>query len=181
MFNIDRGWRQHLGMKCATVPEYTIRVIWLALMLARRIGNVHEAKVMKMAMVHDLPETRTSDLSYDQKVYVKENEEQAAQDIFESTSLTDYFDVLKEYMARESIESQIVKDADNLDIDIELKELDERGSKAPVKWVNNRRLVREEKLYTQVAKDFWDDLQGADPADWHLHSNKWRQIPGAGK
>lgn len=28
--NMQRGWRQHLGMDCANVHDHTIRVIWLA-------------------------------------------------------------------------------------------------------------------------------------------------------
>lgn len=180
--NVPRGWRQHLGMDCASDLEHTMRVVFLALMLARHEGGADEAKILKMALVHDLPETRVSDHSIVQKVYVTNiDEDRAAKDMFQDTSVADYLDVFREYERRECIEAKIVKDADNLDVEIELKELEERGSKMPEKWKKNRILVREEKLYTQAAKDFWDAMQGSDPSSWHMVMNKWVQVPSAGK
>ena len=88
---------------------------------------------------------------------------------------------LEEYEKRETIEAKIVKDADNLDIDIELKELEERGSQMPKKFAWNRRMVRDEKLYTQSARDLWDAIQTSDPASWHTAANKWVKMPNAGK
>lgn len=178
--NLDRGWRQHLAMKCASVPEHTMRVVWLALIIARKEGNVDENKIIKMALVHDLAEARVSDLSYVQKVYVKADEEQAGHDLFKGTILEDYTNVLKDFEDRLSLEAKIVKDADNLDLDIELRELAERGSKLPEKWQKFRRMVRDEKLHTLSAKNLWDELQNSDPADWHLNVNKWLRIPDAG-
>ena len=181
--NVPRGWRQHLGMDCASDLEHTMRVVFFALMLARHEGgSVDEAKVIKMALVHDIPETRVSDHSIVQKVYVTNiDEDRAARDMFQDTALADYLDVFREFEKRDCIEAKIVKDADNLDVEIELKELEERGSKMPEKWKKNRILVREEKLYTQAAKDFWDALQSSDPSSWHMVMNKWMQVPDAGK
>ena len=180
--NVERGWRQHLGMECASDPEHSFRVAFLALMLARKEGVKDEGKIIKMALVHDLAETRVSDHSYIQKVYVTSDEDRAAKDLFAGVSLGDLCsDILAEYEARKTPEAKIVKDADNLDVDLELKELDERGSKLPAKWVGTRRLVRDKKLYTESAKKFWDELQKADVASWHLVANKWEKIPDAGK
>ena len=53
--NQARGWTQQTGMKCASVLEHTVRVIFLALLLARKEGVKNEEKIMKMALVHDLP------------------------------------------------------------------------------------------------------------------------------
>jgi len=179
--NVPRGWRQHLGMDCASVLEHTIRVIWLALLIARGEGVKDEAKVMKMALLHDLAESRTSDLSYVQKVYVREDEQRALQDTLNGTSLTDLAAVAEEFHRRDSIEAKIVKDADNLDVDLELRELEERGSKLPAKWQGFRKMIRNEKLYTQAAKDLWDQLQTVDVASWHMTANKWLKLPNAGK
>jgi len=127
--NLQRGWEQHFGMKCASIPEHTIRVIWLALIIARREGGADENKIIKMGLVHDISETRTADQSYVQKVYVEADEDKSAKDLFSNTNLEDFYeDALLEYEKRESLEAKIVKDADNLDIDMELKELEERGS-----------------------------------------------------
>lgn len=180
--NVPRGWRQHLGMDCASDLEHTMRVAYLALMIARYEGITDEAKILKMALVHDIPETRVSDHSIVQKVYVTNiNETKAAKDMFDRTSLSDFTDVFDEFEKRECIESKIVKDADNLDIDLELKELEERGSKMNEKWHSNRVLVHEKKLYTQTAKAIWEEIQNSDPSSWHMVMNKWIQIPNAGK
>jgi putative hydrolase of HD superfamily len=179
--NVQRGWRQHFGVDCANDLEHTMRVAWLALILARREGQGDEATILKMALSHDLAETRTSDHSYVQKVYIDEKEEAALHDLFDGTKVSDFETVARTYKRRDSIEAKLVKDADNLDVDIELKELEERGHQLPSKWRELRKKVRDEKLYTQAARDLWDELQTSDPAAWHIAANKWVKIPDAGK
>lgn len=180
--NMDRGWKQHLGMSCANVLGHSMRVAFLALALARKEGVQDEEKILKMALVHDITETRTSDLSYVQKVYVKEDDGKAVQDVFADTIYKDiFYNIWQEYEARESVEAKIVKDADNLDIDLELKELAMRGAKHPEKWSKNRKMMRDNKLYTDAARELWDAIQSSDTEDWHMVANKWNHIPDAGK
>jgi putative hydrolases of HD superfamily len=180
--NVPRGWRQHLGFDVASDLEHTIRLIWIALIISRMEGKGDENKIIRMALVHDMPETRVSDLSYVQKVYVKADEEKAADDMFKDTIVNDFREILHDYEKRESIESKIVKDADNLDVDLELKEIEEMGSKLPAKWEKlNRRMVRDQKLYTESAKKLWDEIQASDPSNWHRNMNKWITDPNAGK
>ncbi|MGH7141755.1 MAG: HD domain-containing protein, partial [Minisyncoccia bacterium] len=149
MKNVDRSWSQMLGMKCATNLEHSFRVAFVALLIARREAAAHRAKgiseekILKMALIHDLPEARTQDLHYIGKVYASTNDEKAAADLFAGTTFRDLNeDILHEYERRESFEARAIKDADNLDVDIELKELEERGSALPKKWAANRRIVR---------------------------------------
>jgi len=144
-------------------------------------GGADENVIIKMAMVHDIGETRVSDLNYIQKVYVKPDEESAARDLFAGTLFSDFEDVLNWYEARDSLEAKLVKDANNLDVDIELKELANRGSQLPKKWEQNRLMVRNTKLYPSAAKTFWNELQSSDPASWHLSANKWERMPDVGK
>ncbi len=180
--NVPRGWRQHLGFDVASDLEHTIRLIWLALIISRMEKVGDENMIIKMALVHDAPETRVSDLSYVQKVYVTADEHRAADDMFEGTIVKDYRKIIEEYEKRDSIEAKIVKDADNLDIDLELKEIEEMGSKLPLKWTpDNRKLVRDQKLYTESAKKLWDEIQTSDPSNWHRKMNKWLTDPNAGK
>src|SRR6185436_17031276 len=75
------------------------------------------------------------------------------------------------------------KAADNLDVDVELKELATRGSvfAESEQTRDTRRLIRNEKLYTQSAKDMWDAIQESDPDSWHAKSNKWYRLAHAGK
>jgi len=179
--NMDRGWRQQLGVDCANDMEHTLRVLWLALILARKHGGLNEDLIMRMALAHDLAETRVSDLAYVQKVYVKADEESALKDTLAGTLLEDFTEIQKQYESRDSMEAKIVKDADNLDVEVELKELAERGHQLPKKWQGLRQFVRDEKLHTDVAKEFWDEIQNSNPADWHLGTNKWVKMPETGR
>ena len=131
--------------------------------------------------MHDLVESRTTDLSYVQKMYCTSDEFKAADHMTDGTSLRDFNDIFIEYEKRESMEAKIVKDADNMDIDFELKEIEEKGSKLPKKWEQFRKQVFEEKLYTDSAKEMWELLREVDVSDWHVKANKWVHDPSAGK
>ena len=180
--NVPRGWRQHLGFDVASDLEHTYRLIWLALIISRMEKKGDENMIIKMALVHDLAETRTSDHSYVQKVYVTADESRAADDMFKDTIFGDFRKTLEQYEKRDSIEAKIVMDADNLDVDLELKEIEELGSKLPQKWAkNNRKFVRDEKHYTESAKKLWDEIQTSDPSNWHRSMDKWLTDPSAGK
>ncbi len=178
--NMARGWTQHVGMRTASVPEHTYRMMWIALLLAKAEG-ADETKVLRMTFVHDIVETRISDLSYVQKVYVHADEEQAAAEIFTGTSFGDYKDILDEYERRECLEAKIVKDADNLDITLEMRELEGRGSEVAKRWLKEMRPMVREKLYTDSARELWDALLAAKIDDWHMETNKFLRQPNAGK
>lgn len=183
--NIPRAWIQHLGVPCASNLEHTMRVVFLALLIARKEGKKgnmsDENVIIKMALAHDLPETRTADLAYVHKVYTDTHDARAAHDLFAGTSFKDFEKIHGKYEKRDSIEAKIVKDADNLDIDIELKEFEERGHTLPAKWKKMRKFVRDKKLYTKAAKTLWDRLQKANVSQWHMDTNKWKKMPHAGK
>ena len=69
-----------MGMDCANILEHTFRVMFLALAIARGEKVKDEEKIIKMAMIHDLGESRTGDPNYVQKVYVNSNESRALKD-----------------------------------------------------------------------------------------------------
>jgi len=179
--NLERSWRQMLGVSVANDLEHMARLSFLALILARAEGVKDEEKILKMVMVHDLAETRTGDGNYTHKVYVKTDDARATHDILSGTMLSDLLEIYEEYELRQSKEAQIVKDADNLDVDIELRELEERGSQLPKKWRKFRRFVRNKKLYTKSARKLWDLLQMSNPSSWHLAANKWLKVKNAGR
>lgn len=180
--NLERTWQQFMGSGCASVLEHTYRVMYLSLLIARGEGFKDEEKIIKMALVHDVAEVRTGDTNYLTAVYTKKNDAKAVHDTFEGTRLSDFHsEILEEYESRKTLASKIVKDADNLDVDIELQEMKEKGSVIAEKMDKTRRLIRDEKLYTETAKKIWDELQSSDPASWHLRANKFVKIKNAGK
>ena len=96
--------------------------------------------------------------------------------VFQGTMLEkEVIALLNEYNERQSLEAKIVKDADNLDVDLELKELVKIGDSAAIGMRKGHRpIVRAKKLYTKAAKKMWDDIQKTDPNAWHQHlTDKW--------
>jgi putative hydrolase of HD superfamily len=165
----QRSWSQFLFPDAASNTDHTFRVIWTALALARRENLPNTEKVLKMALVHDLPESRTGDTNYLSRQYVSENNSQAIADIFAETILEEEFTaLLKEYEQRESMEAKIVKDADNLDVDMELAEAMAMGNPLLEKFQEHRKLVYD-MFYTESAKELWTEIQSADPHAWHLN------------
>lgn len=177
---IQRTWVQFLTPQFANLAEHHFRVMWLALTIATREGAEDTGRVAKMALVHDVAESRTGDVHYLSRQYVERNEELGLKDMLADTVLEEEFIQLwQEYEARKSLEAKVVKDADNLEVDMELAEQAAMGNKVDQLFAETRKTVAETKLYTQTARNIWDVIQDSDPHDWHrlgrnrLNSGDW--------
>jgi hypothetical protein len=118
-----------------------------------------------------LPESRSTDTNYLTRQYVTRHEEKAQIDVFNDTTLgEEMIEILKEYSERKTIESQIVKDADMLDQDIEMQELAHEGNKTVLPWKKNRATGRYPHWYTKAGKDLQRLISTSDPSLWHSDS-----------
>lgn len=150
--HMPRQWNRFGGIPFANLADHHFRVAWIALALAKYEGGNQE-KILKMALIHDIAESRTNDVDYISRQYTERNEELAAKDMLEGTKLSDdMLQILHEYEERESLESRIVKDADNLDVDFELSEQAANGVDIGKIWGDNRKNVVRKTLYTETAK-----------------------------
>ena len=151
---IDRTWKQFFGQEVSNDAEHTFRVAWIALTLARYEEGVNYEKLLKMALLHDLAESRTGDATSLQKKYTKRKELEAVRDIFSGTvhekEMTELFE---EYEKRETIEARLVKDADHLDVDLELREMGVKGSPLEKLWSSYRKGEARSHLHTKRAKE----------------------------
>jgi len=179
---IDRMWRRFHTTSFANLADHHFRVFWIAMTIAANEKDIDTGKIAKMALLHDIAESRAGDVDYLARQYVIRNEELAAQDMLAGTSIEqEFYSLWEEYEARETLESKIVKDADNLDVDFELAEQAASGSPLKDNWQNNREFVAEEKLYTQTAKNLFQQLIKANPHAWHMNgrnrrnSGDWRK------
>ncbi len=178
---LQRNWKQFLGPQFQNITEHTIRVIWISLILAKKENVTNTEKIMKLALVHDIAESRTGDTQYVSRLYNEQDEDQAIKDIFQDTLLAEEFMALaEEYEKRESPESKIVKDADILDVDLELQEQSKMGCSLREEWKPQRNAVYN-TLYTESAKEFWKEIRQANPHDWHLSKNRlthgdWKDV-----
>ena len=165
--HIERAWRQYFGIDVANDLEHSVRVAFTALLISRMEGKeVDEGMVFKMALVHDLAESLTGDLTPVQKRYLKVDEDRAVEDMFGDTSFADFIPLISRYKERKCLESQYVKDADNLDVHLEMHELEELGHHMIEHWKLGRLKMRNEKFYTKSAGEIWDAIQGSRPSTW---------------
>lgn len=117
------GWAVHGVPNCESVADHSHGVAFVALLLTELIpGDFDRAKVLTMAVLHDLPECVTGDLSLGGSRLLpggaKAQAEQAAM-----TELLDGHDfgvrwrqVWDEFEAQATPEARLVRDADRIDL-----------------------------------------------------------------
>lgn len=166
---VKRMWRRFFHSEVANVAEHTLRVAWIALAIAKREGSVDEEKILKMAILHDISESRTGDVDYVSRQYVERKEELAIKDILGDTIFgKEYEELWRECEERKTKEAKIIKDADNLEVSLELREqLIQPISSLLAK--GRERLVKL-RLYTKTARDYWKLINHIDPNDWHSNT-----------
>jgi putative hydrolase of HD superfamily len=123
--HIQRTFRYSVG--ASSVAEHTLRVCYTAMILAR-MEKADLLRTLQIALMHDVPEIRTGDPNPWQKPYVTTHTEKAAEDMLTGTTLEDMIPVIASYEKRDSLEAQIVKDADMIECEMEMLELKETGS-----------------------------------------------------
>jgi len=181
--NVPRAWQQILTGKVQNISEHLFRVTIIAWIIAIA-EKADTEKVIKMALIHDMCESRAGDIAFMHRDYVIRHEELAAEHMFKDTLLEKESEsLLKEYEDRLSLEAKIVKDADNLDVDLELKELSKIGDSGAMGMQKHHRpTIRAKKLYTKTAKKMWDDIQKINPNAWHESlTGKWVQSKKSAK
>jgi putative hydrolase of HD superfamily len=178
---IPRAWIQMIP-DMANLAEHHLRVIWLALIISRQEKVKNLEKVMLMALIHDIAESRTGDVHYLSRQYTTRNEKLAMEDILQQTSEVSLLKLWAEYEDKKTLEAKIVKDADNLDVDLELKESEFRGNKLPAIFNKDHRKLIGRNLYTKTGKKLWQLIQTSNPHDWHLkgrnryNAGDWKKL-----
>lgn len=180
---MQRTWRQFLNPDFANISEHIFRVAWIALILAKRENVKNTDKLLKMALVHDIPESRTGDVNYISRQYTERKEHNAIRDMLKDTTLEEEFiELWEECEKKETIEAKIIKDADNLDVDFELQEQAAKGESIKEALKEVREHVGTNKLYTESAREIYQALKNSNPNDWHTKGNNrfnggdWKKI-----
>lgn len=167
--HMRRMWERFLSPDFQNNTEHSFRVAWIALVLSAQEKTGDHEKILKMALVHDLPESRCGDVDYIARQYTVRDERAAVADMFGATSLGEEIVALfHEYEKRECIEAKIVKDADNLDVQFELREQKARGHEIHGIWKEGRDKMVFPKLFTESARQMWREIDDSNPFDWHL-------------
>ena len=168
---IQRQWvRFHLP-GVANLAEHHFRVAWIALVIAKYEKCTDTDTILKMALIHDVSESRTGDVDYIARQYVERYEDQGIQDIFANSDLSkEMVQLWRDYEKRDSLAAKIVKDADNLDVDLDLREQGAQGNKLEKHWTKQRKFVGTNKMYTATGKKLHTLIWTTSPHDWHIKS-----------
>ena len=169
-----------LGTGDQTVAEHINRVSYIGYMLALMDGKVDISKVLQMCLLHDISETRISDLNYVHQKYVERKEAEAHKDITNSIPFGNLmFDLIEEYEERKTKESILIKDADNLEWILALKEQADTGNTRALLWIksaikrlktpNAKAIVKE--IMTTDSNDWWFDKK-SQKSKWWVNRNK---------
>jgi putative hydrolases of HD superfamily len=166
-----------LGSGQQSVAEHEHRVVYVGWVLATLEG-ADVAKVMKMCLLHDLAEARTSDLNYVHQKYAHADEEAAIRDLASTLVFGDeMLAILNELKERKTKEALITKDADQLEWLLSLKEQVDIGNSRAATWIPSavKRLKTEhaqilaEQILQTGSDDWWfTDKEG----DWWVNRDK---------
>lgn len=164
------GYR-FLGSGRQSVAEHLFRTALIGYCLCRLRGVGDPLKVVLMCLAHDLPETRTGDQNYVYKRYVEVKEEEALGDMVRGTPLEEFLDLLREFNRGETEEAMICRDADQLDLILELKEQKDLGNPYASEWLKYalKRLKTPEGRRLGEAileREFCDWWFSKDDEDW---------------
>ncbi|RLB19158.1 MAG: phosphohydrolase [Deltaproteobacteria bacterium] len=154
---------QFLGSGSESVADHSFRTAVIGYVLAARHSKADGQKVLLMCLFHDLPEARTGDHNYVNKRYVQVAEERAAADLVSNLGFgAEIFQLIQEFNQGETVEARLAKDADQLDLILELKEQKDLGNPYAGEWLSYalKRLTSTEAI--QLASEIME----TDSTDW---------------
>lgn len=168
---------QFLGSGSESVAEHSFRATILGYVLATMENGADIDKTVRMCLFHDLPEARTGDHNYVNKKYVTVNEEKAIRDQTRDLPFAgDIVNLTREFRAATTLEARIAKDADQLDLILELKGHQDSGNPNAKEWL----VYALERLCTDSGKTLGREIMASksdswwfdNDADWWVNGGK---------
>jgi len=158
-----RSGFQFLGSGSESVAEHVLRTIFIGYTLCKLDPEVNEARVLKLCLVHDLPETRTGDMNYVNKKYVEVNEKKAVDELAQTLSFGEEIrSAINEFNEKKTRESLVAHDADQLALILQLKEYSDLGNKYGQEWI----AFAVKRLCTDTAKRLAEVITETDSSEW---------------
>jgi putative hydrolase of HD superfamily len=164
---IPRAGLQYLRSAISeNAAEHTFYVTIISWLLAN-LEKINEEKVIKMALIHDLAETRGGEMNLINKFYNQpRNEPKIIKEISKDHNLKNFKieKLFQEFFEERSLEAKIVKDADILAGMLLEKETLDLGNKKAERWL----IVSLSKLKTKFGKELGRLLIKTDSDLWWL-------------
>ena len=131
-----RSGFQFLGSGCESVAEHILRTLYIGYVLCKMDPEADERKVLRLCLMHDLPEARTGDLNYVNKKYVNVDEKKAVRELAEPLFFgAEIEESIDEFNERETKEALLARDADQLSLILQLKECGDLGNRYSREWI----------------------------------------------
>lgn len=172
-----RSGYQFLGSGGESVADHSFRTAIIAYVLASETADADVNKVVLMCLFHDLAEARTGDQNYVNKRYVEVDEESAIRDQVQDLLFGDQIiSLTEEFNNAETLEARLSKDADQLDLILDLKEQLDLGNSYARDWLH----YALQRLLTENGKDLAKEILETDSADWWFEKKTewWVNGPG---
>lgn len=165
--HVPRNWAQFGGLDFANVAEHTLRVALTAMAIAADEG-ADPARAALLALVHDLPETRTGDRNYVQREYTTQHPDAAMAEQLSGTVVQSFIGSLwDEWTGGSTAEAAAAHDADVIDCDLELHERAEAGASI-ADYLEATRSAARRTLRTTAGRRLHSLLVRRSSHDWHV-------------
>ncbi|MBU6998489.1 MAG: HD domain-containing protein [Theionarchaea archaeon] len=110
------GWKLSGVDRPESVADHTFGVALLSMLMGDQL-HLDTEKMIRMALIHDITESKLGDIHYESQTYLGKTalqraEEQAVNDILPG----DYLELWKEFAARSTPEAKIVAACDKLEL-----------------------------------------------------------------
>ncbi len=154
---------QFLGSGSESVADHSFRMTVIGYILAGQIPGADRDKIVLMCLFHDLHEARTGDQNYVNKRYNTVNEEKAVSHMTAGLPFGDEIkDLTEEFNMGDSIEASIAKDADQIDLILELKQQKDLGNKYADEWL----YFAKKRLINDKSKEMVEEILQTDHTEW---------------
>jgi len=154
---------QFLGSGQESVAEHAFRTAIIGYILAEQEPEADSRKTILMCLFHDMHEARTGDHNYVNKRYVSVDEERAVNDLADKVPFgEEIILIINEFNAGESLEARISRDADQIDLIMELKLQDDLGNRYAEDWLH----YALKRIITENAKKMAQEILKTDSTDW---------------
>ncbi len=153
-----------LGTGKESTAAHSFSTAIIAFVLGKMAG-ADAQKALLMAIIHDIPEARTGDANAVHKMYLKRDEKRAMKEALKRCRpCKDLLPVYEEYEEGKTIEAKIVRDADQIDMLLSLKEQLDCGNGNARMWIPY--VIK--RLKTQEAKSLSKKILNTHWASWWM-------------
>lgn len=153
---------QFLGSGSENVAEHSFRTAVIGYVLARMAG-ADPARTAMLCLFHDFHEARIGDFNYVNRIYNTSKPRDAVVHAVAGTGLeVDMLEFWDDLDASETREARLARDADQLDLILNLKRESDLGNRYAGRWMESA----QERLRTGEGRELARTVAETDHTDW---------------